>query len=85
MLIPVANEFFPYSINQIDRQPNKGIQQIYRYKHFSKPSTGFCDKDDQQGDQHKCNGKDDIESEIIQIITIVHATNGDPVKTFKQL
>lgn len=29
--------------------------------------------------------KDDIESEIIQIITIVHATNGNPVKTFKQL
>ena len=85
MLIPVANEFFPYSINQIDRQPNKGIQQIYRHKHFSQPGAGFCNKDDQESDQHKCNGKDDIESEIIQIITIVHATNGNPVKTFTQL
>lgn len=53
--------------------------------HFSQPGTGFCNKDDQESDQHKCNGKDDIESEIIQIITIVHATNGNPVKTFKQL
>ena len=56
-----------------------------RHKHFSQPGTGFCNKDDQEGDQHKCNGKYDIESEIIQIITIVHATNGNPVKTFKQL
>ena len=81
----MVDESFSQSINQFVCQPNKGIKQIYRHKHFSQPGTGFCNKDDQEGDQHKCNGKDDIESEIIQIITIVHATNGNPVKTFKQL
>lgn len=49
------------------------------------PVLGFAIRMTGEGDQHKCNGKDDIESEIIQIITIVHATNGNPVKTFKQL